>query len=362
MRGFAAVSVIVLHVIHHTNWTAFPTTGPLSWFRAGDLGVDLFFVISGFAIVHSAIPLLAQEGYLRFLATFSVRRLARIYPLYLLTLVAALFLVHRDLLSAPGGAMHIVSHLFMFHTFDLYWFSSINGVNWTIAIEMQFYLLVALILPLLIRSGGWPVLLAFVVIAWGWRWHAFHTVTDQADPLYFFKLFTLSVQLPGRLDVFAAGIALALLLRLSAFRKIAASPLFFPACSAMALALGYAFVFPGLNVWPSQEMAFVFHKTLIAASFGGLVLVACLIRAPWMIRATTPLRYLGTISYGLYLWHLPVLLLLKDRGLSPLFTCLLTLSVTMGLAAMSWHVLEKPMAALGRRWQVRARPLEPATT
>lgn len=48
LRGFAAITVLVYHVIEHFHWTAFPTEGLLSWFRIGWMGVDLFFVISGF--------------------------------------------------------------------------------------------------------------------------------------------------------------------------------------------------------------------------------------------------------------------------------------------------------------------------
>lgn len=362
LRGFAAISVIVLHVIHHANWLAFPATGALSWFRSGDLGVDLFFVVSGFAVAYSAAPLLERESYPRFLYIFFLRRLARIYPLYLLTLVAALLLVHRELLSVPGGNMHILSHVFMFHTFDLYWFASINGVNWTIGIEMQFYLLLALLLPLLLRRKGWLLLLAFVVIAWGWRWNAFLTVTDQGDPLHFFKLFVLSVQLPGRLDVFAAGIAVALVLRSSALRRVEVPPAVLAIGGAATLAVLAVFVFPAVNFWPSQEVAFVFQKTLIATGFAALVLLACLIRSPWLVRTTAPLRYLGTVSYGLYLWHLPVLLLLKDRGLPPLAVCLLTLGITLALSIASWHLLERPVSALARRGQAGPGARVPALT
>ena len=47
LRAFAAISVLVLHVIELTGWKNFPIEGPLTWFRIGWMGVDLFFVISG---------------------------------------------------------------------------------------------------------------------------------------------------------------------------------------------------------------------------------------------------------------------------------------------------------------------------
>ena len=50
LRGFAAISVVVYHVIEHFQWSNFPATWPWLWFRVGWMGVDLFFVISGFVI------------------------------------------------------------------------------------------------------------------------------------------------------------------------------------------------------------------------------------------------------------------------------------------------------------------------
>jgi peptidoglycan/LPS O-acetylase OafA/YrhL len=60
LRGFAALSVLVYHVIAHFDWTRFSTSGPLVWFRIGWMGVDLFFVISGFVITLSAFERLRQ--------------------------------------------------------------------------------------------------------------------------------------------------------------------------------------------------------------------------------------------------------------------------------------------------------------
>jgi peptidoglycan/LPS O-acetylase OafA/YrhL len=353
LRGFAALSVVMLHVIYHTNWVAFPTVGALAWFRSGDFGVDLFFVISGFAILHSSMPLLEKYRYPGYLSYFAMRRLARLYPLYLLTSVVALALVNRDLLAAANWPGHVISHLFLLHTFDIYWFSSINGVNWTVAIEAQFYLLAAILLPLFAGRRAWAALAAFVAVALMWRYLSLQVVTGRDDPLYIFRLFVFSVQLPGRLDLFAAGMAIALLLRRPGFVRVASSRLGLGFCAVATMTLGYVFVFPGLPVWPSHDVAFVAQKLLLAVSFGMLLLLACLIRAPWLMRAVAPLRYLGVISYGLYLWHLPVLLLLKNSGYSPLSICLLTLCVTATLAATSWHGLEKPFMNRVRRWEGR---------
>ena len=62
LRAFAAIAVVVYHVIETMNWSAFPINGPLLTFRIGWIGVDLFFVISGFVITRSALALYRQDG------------------------------------------------------------------------------------------------------------------------------------------------------------------------------------------------------------------------------------------------------------------------------------------------------------
>jgi peptidoglycan/LPS O-acetylase OafA/YrhL len=61
LRAFAATAVVVYHVIAFMKWTAFPDEGPLVVFRIGWIGVDLFFVISGFVITRSALGLWRAE-------------------------------------------------------------------------------------------------------------------------------------------------------------------------------------------------------------------------------------------------------------------------------------------------------------
>ena len=112
LRAFAALLVLVYHVIELAPWPEFPTAGPGLLFRAGWVGVDLFFVISGFVIGLSAIRLY-RDGARDYRRTFLRRRLARIVPLYVFTCAAFLLMVQPAVLSLPWGklALQLVSHL-----------------------------------------------------------------------------------------------------------------------------------------------------------------------------------------------------------------------------------------------------------
>ena len=70
LRGFAALSVLVYHVIELSAWKDFPISGPLVWFRLGWMGVDLFFVISGMVIGLSAFKILDKNTHKEFWITF----------------------------------------------------------------------------------------------------------------------------------------------------------------------------------------------------------------------------------------------------------------------------------------------------
>ena len=118
LRGFAALMVLVYHVIAHGQWAAFPEQGPLLLFRMGWLGVDLFLVISGFVITLAVIGGVARSGDLAgFRRDFAARRWRRIAPLYFLTMLAFLFMVEPGLLLQGWQtlAWHLGTHALFVH-------------------------------------------------------------------------------------------------------------------------------------------------------------------------------------------------------------------------------------------------------
>jgi peptidoglycan/LPS O-acetylase OafA/YrhL len=152
LRAFAALLVLVYHVIELGPWPDFPSSGPLLTFRAGWVGVDLFFVISGFVIGLSAIRLY-RDGDSDYRRTFMRRRLARIVPLYLVTCVAFLILVQPAVLSLPWPKLLVqfASHLLFLHNLHPALHGAINGPNWSVA---ALFLMAASLLNLIILASS----------------------------------------------------------------------------------------------------------------------------------------------------------------------------------------------------------------
>jgi len=102
----------------------------------------------------------------------------------------------------------LASHLTFTHSFWPLTYASIDGVNWTLALEMQFYVAIALLIPWLARTRGSHIWFWCILIAWGWR-AAMYRFYGGHEPV---RLFMRVMQLPGALDEFGAGIFLAKLM------------------------------------------------------------------------------------------------------------------------------------------------------
>lgn len=290
LRGFAALLVVFYHVIAVGEWTTFPTTGIAMLPRTGWIGVDLFFVISGFVIGKSALEGVARGGDWR--TVYMYRRVRRIVPLYLATMLCYLFLVHPNVLREGWTSVaHVVSHLLFLHNLSPTTYYSVNGPSWSIALEMQFYVLVALAAPWMARST-WPrILLVWGVVAIGWRFGS--TLALPPGASNFEHQMMAAAQLPGVLDQFAVGICLA---KLSMSGHFAYRParLLGWALAAVVLLLLAGVTFLSHGAYWSFASMIIGWRTLLSAGFASLL--ACVIMCPWTGGWTTrPLRYLGKL-------------------------------------------------------------------
>ena len=344
VRGCAALSVLVFHLIAHWQWEDFPAWGPFAWFHEGWLAVDVFFVVSGFVIGLSAFSRFEAQGS-AFRADFLRSRLARIAPLHWFMLLVFVLVVEPGLWRSEGFAANLVTHLLFLHNLSFEHWGAINGPNWSLAAEMQFYLLVALAAPWLARTAPWRFVVLFVAIAWVWRWGAY-VVLGAPGPVD--RAYMGQTQLPGMLDEFAVGLLLARFVRTPSgqafLARISGHAGLRYGLTALVAGVWWLLmeVLAGNDYWQEPAMA-VFFRTPFALCAGATLLLVCAWPLPRRRALVAAPIYLGKVSYGIYLWHLPVLVLLKRHAeLQPLAALCVAVPVTVALAALTWHLVEKP--------------------
>jgi len=358
LRGIA----ILLVMVHRM----YPHSGGMPWpIEAGWVGVDLFFVISGFLIAGILLDTRGDPDYFR---NFYARRVLRIFPLFYL-LVGGMLLAfplagHRDFLREAGSPVWYLLHLGNIPESLLgrdppYWLAPV----WSLAIEEQFYLT----FPLFVRwSEPRRVgrrLVTIALLALGFRLVTTTLVPDRERLQY---LFTLC-----RLDTIALGCWLAVFVRSEKYQAWRSSlPRVLPLVFAGATAVGLA-----TRLDRTTWFGRTFGYTVVAIGFAALVLwtVEHRDRAATAILRAAPLRYLGKLCFGLYLLHRPadtlVTAFAARAGLDATSLAWLPvrLAVALALATMSWWLIEQPFLRQKRRFASKAhhlahRPAAAATT
>jgi len=337
LRGFSALLVVFYHVLAHRSWANFDTTGIGKLPMLGWVGVDIFFVISGFVIGKTAMD--AQRTGTPWRKHYFERRLRRIVPLYIASMAFYLFLVNPDVLRLGWISVYqLAMHLGFIHNLWHETHGSINSPNWSVGLEMQFYVLMAMCAPWLVRTAGWKVFVIWTGIAIAWKYGTTLALPPGASiPII---QFIYASQLPGVLDEFVCGICIAKLAHANALQFTWRRFISWGAVAIILLSLAWISIGTGALYWQSTAII-VLWRTLFCAGFAALL--ACVVMLPlsggWVMK---PFRYLGEISYGIYLWHMPVLFTLLEKTtwqgsqlLWPTFAC------TIVLASLSWHGFEK---------------------
>lgn len=344
LRLFAALSVVIYHIIEHYGWKSFPSSFPLVWFKFGWMGVDIFFVISGFVIPLTAFKYLNKYGSNGFKKDFISKRIKRIVPLYYATLFIFLVFISPQIMYQVD-IFGVLTHLLFIHNFFVDYHGSINGVNWSLGPEMQFYLVILFFAPLLRKSNIYVIAAIALSITYCWRIVVFNNFNMPAE-LGVYKMFVYATQLPGMLDEFLIGLLIARFIMSDKWDKLEKSKVF------LIIAIFSALILTSITLklyiqystfWNNVYMV-VFFRTLFAISVGSFIIVLCSINfGKVMTTILKPFCYGGTISYGIYLWHLPILLSVQGKlpWLSNFNAMLLIIVLTLLTSSLSWHFFEK---------------------
>ena len=344
LRGLAVGAVFLTHLHAYVpmlwkdqqafDWgPAVMALVPVLW-----IGVDLFYVLSGFFIGSSILKMRPWRA-----GEYMKHRALRIVPAYYTALWLVILVSDRGLLESAQGLGNIALHMGFLHIFQAWSLFGIIGPAWTLGVEWSYYLFMLMAAPLWrSQRGGW--LLAALLLA-GVGWKAGVWFFAQQDQRFFW-----ASQLPGALDEFACGMAVAWL-RARGFgaswpssRRTGAALLALAAglvCVAGWLAAFYRA--PGY--WGYWHMV-VLSRAWLAAGFALWVMAGIwLSSSRWALGLVkySGLAALGRISYSVYLYHVPVFLWIGQampvwRG--PLTLACMTLA-TLAVSALSYTLVER---------------------
>ena len=404
IRAIACLGVVLFHInlITTRNVKLWVPQSTPSLIRAlaftGDTGVTLFFILSGFLLfLPYAKPLLFNDGPWPSVRQFYLRRALRILPVYYLSLILMVFIFHPEYLRTDHLRQWLL-FLTMFMDSSTTTYKQINGPFWTLAVEWQFYLLlpwIALAMSWLIKQQSLKrrfltlTLCLGILAAWGilTRFLGLY-LTDSHQTngalLHTFIHYILPLiygpptsGLHGKfLEDFAVGMFVSSLYvlaqrlhkehRLHLIMRKSSPWLFMFALSLFTLLAMWKLntsqphtlsIFDGLNSVYSGVAEFCF-----ALSYGSFVTSIIFgyqwLRQPFEWR---PLRWIGILSYSIYMWHLFLLGTLISNIASslptmpnPVFYSLYWLGfflIVVPLAFLFFLFIEKPGMRLGRNFR-----------
>jgi len=342
LDGLRAIAVVVVFLSHLPIAITWLETQ--SWFgqfrSAGFLGVNMFFVLSGFLITYKLLTTRDANGRLA-LRRFYVRRTARIMPAVIFFLVVHfIYAVIFDF--PPFGRITdefimVSATIFQFANYAILSNTDLleeNGALWSLSVEGHFYIVWPFIIFLLFRvikkvSLAVTLLVAMVPFLYFWPAWIFHNNGYLSAYL--------------RTDARIVSLVMGALGAVLWLKTNYLSPLFLrvlalPAVIAMLIIYSIA----------NGGKPFIWDGGMAVFDISTLIVILALAHGafPFVdILALPSMRWLGKISYGLYIWQIPVLTVLNRHASQwhQIVLCIIAVAVTVALGAVSFYLVERPV-------------------
>ena len=332
LRAVAVVPVILFHA-------------GFQWFSGGYIGVDIFFVISGFLI--TSILLNEHQHQAFSLAAFYERRARRILPALVLVLACCLPFAYavlspidlRAFAKSLLGANVFLANVVSYQQTD--YFDAASEIKpllhlWSLSIEEQYYLVLPLLLAFLVKRGAKSVFGTLLVLSVASLFYSEHVLYTNERAAFFFTHSRAWELLIGSLSAALVHYNYLSLQPSSQARTMV--------LRQWLSALGFAMVALPIFLY-SKDTPFPGLSALVPAIGTALILLFA-VEHTWVQRLLSlkPLVGVGLISYSAYLWHQPVLAFVRYRSLESLSTVTLVGLVlfVMVMAYLSWRFVERP--------------------
>lgn len=309
LRAIAAITVVAFH-------------SKMPGFRGGFIGVDVFFVLSGYLITRLLLAEHHKNGRINF-KRFWLRRLARLYPALILMLLAFVC-VSSWVLSDAELKKEVLWSASYLSNFSMAYFNEpqYTSHTWTLAVEMQFYLFWPLVIVFLASHQNEKIsliLASLFLIVTTWRMYSHHVFGWQ-NSYYSF-------------DTRASGLVLGSLLATINWRLSSQQLTKIGYISALVLIV----LSTQLKMYNSTA---VILTVLVELAAAGVVLTALSPNSLSKFLSHPILVKIGIWSYGLYLWHYPVVRIFRDE-MNGYATFGITLSISLLLSALSYEFYER---------------------
>ncbi|HEX8981130.1 MAG TPA: acyltransferase [Ktedonobacterales bacterium] len=383
LRAIAALSVMLFHAYYLVSRSVVVAGIDITalW-NYGQSGVHLFFVLSGFLLFMPYARAMLAGRPLPSARRFFQRRALRILPAYWACL-AILSLVQFTSLVSPAGLANVGMHLLMLHDDVAVMNRAIEGPFWSLAVEAQFYLALPIMAWIIAKvvgqtgsrkriiGGVLAMLIGALALRSGDAYIQGHFARHPGVIGALATLFvhaTLGIQ--GKyLEVFALGM-LCSVLYLAAQEESRRLRRSLRWIGPLLIALALVAIVLLAQVQLHQDILtppyFLFMsagnlRVICAPLVAGLPYAALVLGALWSPRwlraafEAAPLRFVGFISYSLYLWHLPILTFAAPYALRAPESLRIAMLVAVGffvaipVAYLSYQLIERPFLAQRRR-------------
>lgn len=335
MRGLASQAVIFFHFCAISpalqSGLISSVAVPLAW----NSGVDFFFVLSGFLL---AVPFMQMKKI--DLRAYYLKRCLRILPAYYVSMLFIVLFLSRHVTSED-----ILATVFFGQNFFQSTFTSINGVYWTLAIEEIFYATLPLFAILFVKGRWMFALPACVAFSTGYREVVYTLYRGQLQYLNFYLW-----QYPSYVEHYAIGVTLAAL--------FVTGRSFYPGklknsygLLATIVALGLTEYFMGVR-YEVRAYDLPLANLVFAIEYGCLLYFTLASPLASRLRAVFTNKvslFTGKLSYSTYVWHLPIEVTMYSLGLPVVEWVMLSYLAIIGVAALSYHLVEQPFLSLKNR-------------
>jgi peptidoglycan/LPS O-acetylase OafA/YrhL len=366
LRGLSTILIVVYHISFVSGYTVAHANSSGAYIDRLNIGVAIFFVLSGFLIFRPFAHSLIHGSPLPKTRNYYLKRASRILPGYWLALFVLAGLDALTIVNTSG----FIRNVFIVHSFTEH--NVFTGIRqaWTLTVEMSFYVVVPAFAFVFVRQTkrrDGPVSVSSLLKALSVLFlsaYVFRLFIHQTD---FWFLKTAHIWLPSHVDTLALGMGLAVLVEAPASAQILSKVRIFIANHTGAFVLVSVFVWlmsANINMAIGLNKS-EFHIELLGHFLYGLASV--LLVAPFCVDSQSLLvkamslrlfTWLGTISYGIYLWHMAFLggnfaekyMPYTENDGQVLLRFLVVLPASIAIASLSYYVIERPiMRAVSKR-------------